>query len=108
MKARDFHEHHCFTALLVVEADPAIPFAGGIVTATSTDDTLCLDRRLQDDQEAASAVLGGQVVGQQLVSVSLWPITRRGPRGCTPREVTCTTLEQNDNELFTHTTGSYL
>ena len=40
VKARDFHEHHCFTALLVVEADPAIPFAGGIVTATSTDDTL--------------------------------------------------------------------
>ena len=40
VKPQDLHSHHCFAALLVVEADPAVPFAEEVITATSTDEAL--------------------------------------------------------------------
>ena len=40
VKPQDLHSHHCFAALLVVEADPVVPFAEEVITATSTDEAL--------------------------------------------------------------------
>ena len=109
MKPRDLHSHHCFAALLIVETDPIVPFAGEIVTAISTN-------------EALSVQIAAHKMSKRLLA-QFWKVKfkdshfRLVSRGLLPGEYRDTVhlemiyapaLEQKDDDHLTHTIRLYL